>query len=78
VQAGLVIEDGAVELLLGGKMAKHHRFRDAGGQGNLFSGGAAKAALRKQAHGHAQDLQAPVLARHPGAVSNFFLKFHSK
>jgi len=81
VQASFVIEDRAVELFLGSKVTKDHRFRDAGRQGDLFRGGAAEAMLGKKAHRHFQDLQAPVLARHANdavRTGDFSLRFHAK
>src|ERR1051325_790618 len=49
-------------------MAEHHRFRNAGRQGNFLGRRAPKSALRKQAHRDAQNLQTPIFAGHPRAV----------
>src|SRR2546421_4579984 len=65
--AGLVIEDGGVEFFFGGEVAKDHRLRDARRVRDLFGGRAAKAALRKEAHGDNQDLEATLFARHAPA-----------
>ncbi len=43
--AGFVIENGGVELLLGGEVTKHHRLGDSGCGGNLFCSSAAKTFL---------------------------------
>lgn len=81
MQAGLMIENRAIEFLLGGKVAKDHRFGHAGGQSYFFCGGPAKATLGKQSHRHAQDLQAPLFAGHARSVricGDSLLGFHSK
>ena len=68
VQTRLMIEDGAVKFFLGREVTKDHRFRHSGCPRNLFGGGAAKAALRKQTHGDAQNLQPALFAGHAPAV----------
>src|SRR6185437_12480402 len=68
VQASFVIQDGAVQLVFCGKVAENHGFRNAGGQCDFLGSGAAKPALRKQAHRHPQNLQAPVFTRHAGTI----------
>src|SRR5687767_547671 len=68
--AGFMIEDGAVEILLGGKVAEDHSFRDSGRPGNFLGSSAAKALLREQTHGHQQELQPPLFARHTPAQGN--------
>src|ERR1051326_2584012 len=65
VQTGFLIEDGAVQLFLGGEVAKDHRFRHVRRPGDLFRGRTAKAALGKEAHGNAENLQPAFLAGHP-------------
>ena len=68
VQTCFMIEDRAVELFLGREMTKDHGFRNAGRQSNLFRGGADKTSLRKQPHGHTQDLQPARIAGHARPV----------
>src|SRR4030095_15119810 len=79
-QARFVIENGAIQLFFSGEVAKDHRLRHARGERDLLGGGAAKAALGKQAHRHAQNLQAAILAGHAGTVSvasgNFPFRLH--
>src|ERR1043165_4501202 len=58
--AGNVVDDGAVELFLGGEVAEDDCFGDAHGMRNLLGGRAAKAALRKELDGDAYYL-APAL-----------------
>ncbi len=62
--AGFVIENRAVKLLLGSKVAKDHRFRDACRLRDLFGCSAAKTSLRKEADSQAENLHAPFVACH--------------
>src|SRR2546426_12715482 len=75
--AYFVIENGGIEIFLGGIVPEDHCFRDAGRFGNFFGGGAAKATVRKQPHRHAQNLQAPLSPGHPPAVGNWHLNHRS-
>ena len=68
VHTCLVIENCAIQLFLGGEMPKYHCLGNAGRRRNFLRRRAAESALRKQAHGHAQNLQPPIFAGHPGAV----------
>src|SRR6267378_902523 len=66
IATGFVVENGVVEFFLGGKMAKDHRFGNAGSLRNFPGRRAAKAFLGEEADCDAEDLQAPFLARHAG------------
>ncbi len=54
-RAGLVIQYRSEELLFGREVAKDHGLGDSGGLRDLLCGRAAKATLREEAHGGAQD-----------------------
>jgi hypothetical protein len=59
-----VVKNLRVEFLLGGKMPKHHRLRDAGCLRDLLSSSAAKTALREKPDRYPQDLQFSVFRAH--------------
>src|SRR5882724_6303183 len=66
IATGFVIQDGGVEFLLRGKMAKDHRLRDPRGMGNFPGRRPAKTLMGKETDGHAENLHAPFFARHSG------------
>ncbi len=69
MQAGFLIQDCAVQFFLRSEVTKDHRLRHSRRQRDFLGGCTAKAALRKKAHSHAQNLKMPLFARHAGHIS---------
>ena len=64
-------ENGGVEVVSGGEVAKDDGFADACTRGDLFGCRAAKAFLRKQLGGNQDNLIAPLFGRHASSRGSF-------
>jgi hypothetical protein len=63
---GVGVEDGGVEVLLGGEVAEDNGFGDAGGEGDFARSGAAEAAFGEEVDRDFEELAAAVFAGHAG------------
>src|SRR5215203_6823820 len=80
--ASFVIEDGGIELYLGGEVPEDHCLRDACRLGNFPGRSAAETSLREEFYGYRKNLQTPLLTRHTRAnrraVNCYLLAQYSK
>src|SRR5215217_8568146 len=59
-----MIENGRVEFFFGGEVSKDHRFGDSRRVGDFFRRRSSKTPLRKEAHGHRENLELALFAGH--------------
>lgn len=63
-----MVEDGAIEFLLGSEVAEDHRFRHARSHSNFPGSCATKTSLGKKADGDAKYLKTAILSAHAAAA----------